>query len=176
MEDVHAYVAYENIHAMLSYRGLKVVSPKLSKKDFSMVPGSVYEIKTETLTVRLIVDKKSPLYVKKTFTELIDGDRLVIVNMDKNKVAKYGPNVQHISDFYYNVPQQILSPPVRIASSEEVRELLGCLRIEDSRLAKISLRDPQIVWLGAKVGDIVVEESFSESATIVNEVYKLVIP
>ena len=65
--------------------------------------------------------------------------------------------------FKIEIPKHSLCSPHSILSKEESDNLLNNeLKIKKKNLAKIKINDPQIIWIGGKMGDIIKIERNSE--------------
>jgi DNA-directed RNA polymerase subunit H (RpoH/RPB5) len=168
------WIAYRNVCRMLEYRGHTLRDPPLSEKAYAS-GARVCEIVSNRLTILFIPDAGSDLYSKANLDSILATGKHVVVNMDVNKIAKRGPNVLHIAHFYVNWPAHVSTSAHRIASKEEATYLLTTLRIDATRLPKISVRDTACAWLGAVPGDIIASEHDSESAAINGETLQLVV-
>lgn len=73
------------------------------------------------------------------------------------------------------VPAYSLAPKYKILTQEEIEKELNTFHIQSTNLSRILENDPQMVWIGAKVGQIVKYQYLSE-VTIESVGYSLVIP
>lgn len=77
--------------------------------------------------------------------------QIVELSTDTKKIFNYTYDIFKI--ILYN---HILCSPHRILTDEECDELLNKnLKKKKSNLPKIKISDPQVIWIGAKIGDII---------------------
>ncbi len=73
-----------------------------------------------------------------------------------------------------NPLEYFLTPPVRVLSEEEKREILEKFSISEEQLPKIKLSDPVVKALKAKPGDVL--EFMREDFTGKYPYYRVVVP
>ena len=96
-----------------------------------------------------------------------------------NKINNEQPTTQMIYIYKYDlfkiiVPEYSLAPKYTILSDEEVKKQLETVHLTRYSLPKILETDPQMIWIGAKAGQVVRYEYLSE-ITIHNIGYSIVI-
>lgn len=73
------------------------------------------------------------------------------------------------------IPEYSLAPKYTILSKDEIEKELSQFHIQPNNLSRVLESDPQMVWIGAKVGQVVKYEYLSE-VTIKSIGYSVVIP
>jgi DNA-directed RNA polymerase subunit H (RpoH/RPB5) len=99
----------------------------------------------------------------------------------KNKIDALHTNnsKRMISMYPYDVfkvvlPESVKVPPHRILPAEEAQMVLQQLKCEKTSLPKILVTEPIMIWIGAKVGDIIEITRFSQN-TKESIAYRIVI-
>lgn len=95
-----------------------------------------------------------------------------------NKINEEHPT-QTVYSYGYSlfktiVPEYSLAPKYKILTNEEIKKQLDSMHITIHSLSRILDTDPQMVWIGAKAGQVVRYEYLSE-ITIYNIGYSIVI-
>lgn len=83
------------------------------------------------------------------------------INKDPSKLLV---EVYLHSSFVIELPKHSASVKHTIATKEEIEQTVNILREETSKFPSIYVNDPQNIWLGAKVGQIIKIERMSDSA------------
>jgi DNA-directed RNA polymerase subunit H (RpoH/RPB5) len=120
------------------------------------------------LDIILITKKELSTYIKKKISDI---NLKIIVTKSKIKFHNY----LH-KHFLLDIKNGPLCSPHTILTKEEVRKL--CTRelmIHPLSLPSILINDPQIIWIGAELGDIIKIEANSEMAGKVIR-YRIVTP
>lgn len=193
-------IVYNNLESFIKYRGIKTDYKFLSSEKYSTMintfqyiliegtekdkqififliqPNSKYEKKTDEfkkLINRLIKNKKG--------TEVLFITEQKISSYINKKINEYQVD-EDLSIFAYtyeyfiiNLPKSESSFLHEIADPDEVKALCKRLILDTKMFPKInSQEDPQLVWIGAKRGDVVKISGRSETAQEVEE-FRLVI-
>lgn len=176
------FTIYSNLFEFIKYRGLSAVEePKLYEEFVNTITtkNNVFINTNENILIVLIYSdaellktpelKKLFKLIPSTINELILVSKDSISNSSVIKQMKTTANY-NICNYKYShfkiiIPKHIYVPEHSILPEEEHEYLLNNVLItHKNRLAIILLNDPQCIWLGAKIGDIIKIKRKSEVA------------
>jgi DNA-directed RNA polymerase subunit H (RpoH/RPB5) len=199
-EERNVYTKYEMLLLMLEkYRKYKIISPILNHEDFiRQLNGQEYvrvlskDSSSNTEIASLMLTKTSKYLQTSNFNILMvkeakfDAKTKIILVISNSKVsihifsAMAKINNMQIYNYLYThflaeIPKGPFVPIHEIMPLKEAKKLLAKTKIMPLQLPKIFEDDPQCIWIGARIGQILKLTSPSELAGMVIE-YKLVIP
>ena len=92
----------------------------------------------------------------------LKGDIMLVSNKQAtNQIKQYAATIglkfttYTFGLFAIDMTKAPMVPPHRIMSREEIKDLFEFTASERSDLPKIFITDTQIIWLGAKIGDVI---------------------
>lgn len=200
MNEPPSIIVYRNLEQFIAYRKIttkyKFLTPEQFSTEFNTMlyicidgtdrdgnpiyifliqPKSKYERKTEDFK-KLV---NSSVKNKKNCAILYITEQKVSNYINKKIETFYASDNISVYTYTYNnfiivLPQSVSSSLHQIITKEELAEYTTRLIIEPNDLAKIQVDDPQLIWIGAKVGDVIRITGKSDTAQIVEE-YRLVI-
>ncbi len=169
------YEAYVNVIKMFTqYRGYKLGDKVADMQEFnSKLAASTYfkiSAKNGGEPVLCFIFSKDCKYSSRTtpFKQLVstipDGTNIIMITHTlfgpfiQKAVASLGIHINNykIAHFLSELPKGPLVPLHTILSPEEEKKLLEIdLKKEKTELPKILLSDPQVIWIGAKLNDVI---------------------
>ena len=186
-------IIYDNLKKFIKYRNIETDYKFLSPEDFStkintfeyiMIDGKINGKKLVIVLVRpdSNIGKKTDSFKKilnkltkhKVQTDVIMITEDPLTKYIKKAIAEYQTQGLHIVSYLY-MNFIIVLPEVEgafvheVMTSEEIREYCMRLLITPDMLPKICHDDPQLVWVGAKPGDMIRITGKSETAQEVEE-------
>lgn len=108
---------------------------------------------------------------KSTLSSLLQKKINLSINIDPTALLV---EVYNYKLFSINILNHFLSQPHAITSDSELKLVTEILRKPVNEFPKINISDPQVVWLGARVGQVVKISRVSDSAGVFHT-YRLVV-
>jgi len=183
------YQMYLNVRLFLTkYRKLEIKDDLIDLDEFQqkILINEYIQIDTvNNMTVLLFV-KDTQLTVSKNLRSILQriSSNEIILIMDKLIKAKNKSTIKKETKaklyfykhciFLVEIPLGPCVPKMRILSNSEITDVLHNMRTSSSTISKIGVEDPQAIWLGAKVNQMI-ESKGSSSNAIIETHYRVVV-
>jgi len=192
------YKQYKNIKIFAEkWRNMEIKTKILNEEDFiknMQLNGHVHmdciQKETGKNIIIFLISKKNKTTnmqdIKKLFNKIkIVCDIILIseysITVDLNKILSTMKHIHNIYNYKHEnfnliIPDCILSGNHKIMNKLEINQLINeDLFTTIANLPKIREDDPQCIWIGAKIGDII-EISSPSYITHLYKTYKIVVP
>ena len=180
MSHINLWNIYNNLFILIEKREWTKKPEKLEKTEFELAlrsNGFVYIIGInrygEPATIVLTDIVSHIANHTNEFTNAmgkLKGDIMLISNKQAtNQIKQYATSIGLIFSSYtfglfaIDMTKAPMVPPHRIMSRDEIKDLFQFTVSERSDLPKIFITDTQIIWLGAKIGDVIEVTRWSEA-------------
>jgi len=181
MSNINLWTIYSNLFILIDKRGWVKKPEQLEKTEFELAMrsnGYVYVTGinrySEPATIVLTDIVSHIANHTNEFTNAmgkLKGDIMLISNKQAtNQIKQYATTIglkfssYTFGLFAIDMTKASMVPPHRIMSKEEIKELFQFTASERADLPKIFINDTQIIWLGARIGDVI-EVTRSSEAT-----------